>query len=225
MIVRLLTVAVVALTIAFAPSVAGASELNERLKRWDEGPQDASFLKFRNSLKDIIARKDASALFKVLASDIKIDFGGFGGGPEFHKMWKPYDKDSKVWAALSLVVEGGGNFDAPVQFSAPYVSSAFPSDLDAFEHLVVTADDAVMRAAPNANAPVVRKLDLDILTIVKSASKPQHEAGPNDWSEVKDAKGVQGFVLDRDVRSPLDYRALFVKQKGRWVITSFLAGD
>ena len=225
MIVRLLTVAVVALTIAFAPSVAGASELNERLKRWDEGPQDASFLKFRNSLKDIIARKDASALFKVLASDIKIDFGGFGGGPEFHKMWKPYDKDSKVWAALSLVVEGGGNFDAPVQFSAPYVSSAFPSDLDAFEHLVVTADDAVMRAAPNANATVVRKLDLDILTIVKSASKPQHEAGPNDWSEVKDAKGVQGFVLDRDVRSPLDYRALFVKQKGRWVITSFVAGD
>ncbi len=223
MIVRLMTAAVVALTMAFAP--AGASELNERLKRWDEGPQDASFLKFRNELKQTIARKDASALFKVLASDIKIDFGGFGGGPEFHKMWKPYDKDSKVWAALSLVVEGGGNFDAPVQFSAPYVSSAFPSDLDAFEHLVVTADDAVMRAAPNANAPVVRKLDLDILTIVKSASKPQHEAGPNDWSEVKDAKGVQGFVLDRDVRSPLDYRALFVKQKGRWVITSFLAGD
>jgi hypothetical protein len=223
MIFRLMTAAIVALTMAFAP--AGASELNERLKRWDEGPQDASFLKFRNDLKQVIVRKDASALFKVLASDIKIDFGGFGGGPEFHKMWKPYDKDSKVWAALSLVVEGGGNFDAPVQFSAPYVSSAFPSDLDAFEHLVVTADDAVLRAAPNANATVVRKLDLDILTIVKSASKPQHEAGPNDWSEVKDAKGVQGFVLDRDVRSPLDYRALFVKQKGRWVITSFLAGD
>lgn len=225
MIVRLMSAAVVALTMAFAPASAGLSELNERLKRWDEGPQDASFLKFRNNLKDIIARKDASALFKVLASDIKIDFGGFGGGPEFHKMWKPYDKDSKVWAALSLVVEGGGNFDAPVQFSAPYVSSAFPSDLDEFEHLVVTADGAVMRAAPKPDAAIVRKLDLDILTIVKSASKPQHEAGPNDWSEVKDAKGAQGFVLDRDVRSPLDYRIQFVKQKGRWVIASFVAGD
>jgi hypothetical protein len=210
---------------AFVPAIAGASELNERLKRWDEGPRDASFQKFRNDLKNVIARKDASALFKVLASDIKIDFGGFGGGPEFHKMWKPYDKDTKVWAALSLVVEGGGNFDAPVQFSAPYVSSAFPSDLDAFEHLVVTADDAVMRAAPKPDAAIVRKLDLDILTIVNSASKPQHEAGPDDWSEVKDAKGAHGFVLDRDVRSPLDYRALFVKQKGRWVIASFLAGD
>jgi hypothetical protein len=225
MIVRWMSAAVIALAMAFAPAVVGASELNERLKRWDEGPQDASFLKFRNNLKDIIARKDASALFKVLASDIKIDFGGFGGGPEFHKMWKPYDKDSKVWAALSLVVEGGGNFDAPVQFSAPYVSSAFPSDLDEFEHLVVTADNAVMRAAPKPDAAVVRKLDLDILTIVKSASKPQHEAGPNDWSEVKDAKGVHGFVLDRDVRSPLDYRIQFVKQKGRWVIASFVAGD
>jgi hypothetical protein len=222
MIVRLFCAFAIAL-LAAAP--ASADALTERLKRWDEGPQDASFLKFRNELKGVIARKDASALFKHLASDIKIDFGGFGGGPEFHKKWKPYDKDTKVWAALSLVVDGGGNFDAPVQFSAPYVSSAFPSDLDAFEHLVVTADGAVMRSAPKADAPVVRKLDLDILTIVNTQSKPQHEAGPDDWSEVKDAKGVQGFVMDRDVRSPLDYRALFVKQKGRWVIASFLAGD
>lgn len=222
MIVRML----MACALAFAAlGPANADALTERLKFWDDGPQDASFVKFRNELKDIIARKDASALFKHLASDIKIDFGGFGGGPEFHKMWKPYDKDTKVWAALSLVVNQGGNFDAPVRFSAPYVYSAFPSDLDAFEHLVVTNEEAVMRKAAKPDAPIVRKLDRDILTIVNTASKPQHEAGPNDWSEVKDAKGNQGFVLDRDLRSPLDYRAYFEKRKGRWQITVFLAGD
>jgi hypothetical protein len=213
--------AVIALT-SLPP--AGADELTERLKFWDDGPQDASFVKFRDGLKATIARKDASALFAVLASDIKIDFGGFGGGPEFQKMWKPYDKDSKVWAALSLVVEQGGNFDSPARFSAPYVYSAFPSDVDGLEHVVVTNEEAVLRAQPKADAPIVRKLDRDILTVVNGAMA-QHEAGPDDWTEVKDAKGKHGFVLARDVRSPIDYRAYFEKRKGKWVMTMFLAGD
>lgn len=220
---RVLTAVVFLVAASLSPLHADA--LTERLKFWDDGPQDASFVKFRNELKDIIARKDASALFKHLASDIKIDFGGFGGGPEFHKMWKPYDKDSKVWAALGLVVNQGGNFDAPVRFSAPYVYSAFPSDLDGMDKVVVTNEAAVLRKAPNAGAPVVRKLDRDILTLVKGPAKSQHEAGPSDWSEVKDEKGNQGFVLDSDVRSPLDYRAYFEKRKGRWQITVFVAGD
>lgn len=210
-----------------------ADALTERLKFWDDGPQNASFVKFRTSLRATIARKDASALFKALASDIKIDFGGFGGGPEFQKMWKPYDKDSKVWAALSLVVEQGGNFDSPVRFSAPYVFSAFPSDLDGTEYVVVTNEQAVMRAEPKADAAIVRKLDRDIVTFMGSvvegkvvqAYNAQHEAGPNDWVQVTDAKKKTGFVLARDVRSPIDYRAYFEKRKGKWVMTMFLAGD
>jgi hypothetical protein len=221
MIARIIGALALAL-IALIP--ASADELTERLKFWDDGPQDASFVRFRNELKATIARKDASALFKVLASDIKIDFGGFGGGPEFHKMWKPYDKDSKVWAALSLVVEQGGNFDSPVRFSAPYVYSAFPSDVDGLDKVVVTNEAAVLRAQPRADAPIVRKLDRDILTVV-SGARAQHEATLDDWTEVKDAKGNKGFVLARDVRSPIDYRAYFERRKGRWQMTMFLAGD
>lgn len=224
MIARALLTIAIALA-AFAPAAPTiADALTERVKFWDDGPQDASFVKFRNELKVIIARKDAAVLFTHLASDIKIDFGGFGGGPEFHKMWKPFDPNSKVWPALSLVVEQGGNFDAPVRFSAPYVYSAFPSDVDGLDKVVVTKEGAVMRAKPTADAPVVRPLDRDILTVV-SGAKAQHEAGPDDWTEVKDAKGKQGFVLAQHVRSPIDYRAYFEKRKGKWVITMFLAGD
>lgn len=213
------------LLLTAAPTAIYADALTERVKPWDEGPSDAKFLKFRNELKSIIARKDASALFTLLASDIKIDFGGFGGGPEFHKLWKPFDPNSPVWPALSLVVEQGGNFDAPVRFSAPYAYSAFPSDLDGMDKVVVTTEGAVMRAKADASSTTVRTLDHDILTVVGAAPKPQHEAGDNDWVEVKDAKGLSGFVLARDVRSPLDYRAYFEVRKGKWVITMFLAGD
>lgn len=224
--------------IAFALSafaiMAHADALTERLKFWDDGPQDASFVKFRNDLKAIIARKDASALFTHLASDIKIDFGGFGGGPEFTETWKPYDKDSKVWAALSLVVEQGGNFDSPVRFSAPYVYSAFPSDVDIENKVVVTNEDAVLREKPNQSARIIRKLDRDILTlgslvdgdlVTAGSYMAQHEAHPQAWYSVKDAKGVTGFVPAKDVRSPIDYRASFERRKGRWFITMFLAGD
>ena len=233
MIVRMLFVAAAALIPPLsAPSSAG--ELTERLKFWDDGPQDASFVKFRNELKETIARKDASKLFAILASDIKIDFGGFGGGPEFHKMWKPYDKDSKVWAALSLVVEQGGNFDSPARFSAPYVYSAFPSDVDGLDKVVVTKEGAVMRAHPNVQGPIIRKLDHDILTVVGTAQDdvvdgqfppPQHECSPRMWVIVKDAKGVGGCVPACDVRSPIDYRAYFEKRKGKWVLVTFIAGD
>ena len=231
MIARIIGALALAL-IAIMPAQADA--LTERLKFWDDGPQDASFLKFRNELKAMIARKDASALFKVLASDIKIDFGGFGGGPEFQKMWKPYDKDSKVWAALSLVVEQGGNFDSPVRFSAPYVYSAFPSDLDGMDKVVVTNEAAVLRAQPKTDAAIVRKLDRDILTlktlidndlIAPGRYIPQHEAHSSAWYAVNDAKGNVGFVQAKDVRSPLDYRAYFEKRKGKWQLTMFLAGD
>ncbi len=208
----------------FAAPPSAASEINERVKPWDEGPQDPSFLKFRNDLKDIIAHKDAAALTKLLAADIKLDFGGGHGVAAFQKQWKLSDPNSELWPALSLVVDQGGNFDSKIKFCAPYSYSAFPSDLDGMDKVVVTTQGAVMRAAAKPDASVVRQLDHDLLT-VKGSAKPQHEAGPDDWAEVTDAKGAHGFVRARDVRSPLDYRAFFEKRKGKWLVTTFLAGD
>jgi len=196
-----------------------------RLLPVDEGPRDASFVQFRNELKAVIARKDAAKLFHHLASDIHLSFGGDYGGPAFHKMWKPFDKDTKVWAILSRIVDNGGKFIAPGGFAAPYAYAAFPEDLDAFDHVVVTTPQAVLREQPSANARVVRKLDYDIVEVVKSSGKMQHEAGPNDWDEVTTATGQRGFVLTSDVRSPVDYRAIFEKRKGKWVIQTLVAGD
>jgi hypothetical protein len=126
---------------------------------------------------------------------------------------------------LKLVLDMGGNFDSKTEFSAPYVFSAFPSDLDGFETVAVTAADAVLRDKPKTDAAVVRNLDYDILTLKNGAKKLQHEAGSNDWLEVTDAAGKHGFVLQRDVRSPIDFRAGFKKIKGRWRMVDLVVGD
>lgn len=221
--VRWLSIAVFSLVSAIA--LQAAEPTPTRLAPIDEAAKDASFVQFRNELKDVITRKDAAKLFHYLASDIRLSFGGDAGGPAFHKMWKPFDKDTKVWKALSLVVDNGGKFVVPGGFAAPYVYAAFPEDLDGFTYVAVTNAQAVLRDAPNANARVLRKLDYDILEVVKSSGKMQHEAGPNDWDEVKHASGQRGFVLSSDVRSPVEYRAIFEKRKGTWVIQTFIAGD
>lgn len=196
-----------------------------RLLPVDEATKDRSFVKFRDDLSSVIARKGAAALFNYLAPDIKIDYGGGAGTLEFHERWKPFNKDTKIWKALSLVVGNGGRFQEGGSFAAPYVFAAFPDGFDAFEVLVVTNKNAVMREAPKHKADIIRKLDHDILTVVQTRHQPQHEAGLNDWSEVKDANGKHGFVLDQDVRSPIDFRAIFEKRKGQWVMAVFIAGD
>jgi hypothetical protein len=206
---------------------AAASAPPTRLLPVDEASRDQSFVKFRNELKRVIARKDAAALFKFLAADIRLSFGDTYGGPEFHKMWDPFAKNTKVWAALSLVVDNGGKFANQNAFAAPYAYAALTDvdEIDAYTAVIVTNPNAVLRRAPNPSAQVIRKLDHDILERTDTAGKSQHEAGPNDWDRVKDARGQEGFVLSADVRSPIDYRIIFEKRKGQWMIGVFIAGD
>lgn len=222
MIVRLLAAFLLGAMLTLS---ADAADKVLQLKPMDEGPRDASFLKFRNDLKAIIDRKDAAALMKIVTPNIQNSFGGDNGAANFKKMWKPSDSKSDIWPVLKLVVDMGGNFDSKTEFSAPYVYSAFPNDVDSFETVAVTSPDAVMRDKPKADAAIVRKLDHDILNLVNGAKKLQHEAGPDDWLEVTDAAGKHGFVLQRDVRSPIDFRAGFKKIKGRWRMVDLVVGD
>jgi hypothetical protein len=216
------------LLLAAATAVASATSPLPppmRLIPVDEAAKDQSFAQFRDELKSVIARKDAAKLFHYLASDIQLSFGGDYGGPAFHKMWKPFDKDTQVWKALSLIVDNGGKFVVPGGFAAPYAYAAFPEDIDAFSYVVVTNPRALLRERPHANARVIRELDHDILEVVNSSGKMQHEAGPNDWDEVKHVSGQRGFVQSADIRSPIEFRAVFEKRKGKWVMQTLIAGD
>lgn len=50
--------------------------------------------------------------------------------------------------------------------------------------------------------------------------------GPRpEWVRVLTATGKVGYLRDRDLRSPIDYRACFHKEADRWLLTTFVAGD
>ena len=184
----------------------------------DEAAAQPDFLAFRARLQAALARHDAAALLAAVHPDIRNSFGGDDGIAAFRERWRPEAPDSPVWTTLAEVLSLGGLFDAEGRFVAPYVFSAWPADVDAFEHVAVLGRGVRVRAAPHAGAEPLALLDFAIVRL----QPDQPDAG---WSAVRLADGRRGFVHRRLVRSPVDYRAAFEKSHGGWKMTLFLAGD
>ena len=100
---------------------------------------------------------------------------------------------------------------------SPSLIAQFPDDLDAYETLVALPGTQ-LRAKPDDAAASVAVLDWDVLTVVDPV-----DLAP--WSGVRLADGRKGFVRGDQVRSPIDYRAIFEKRGGKWLLTAFVAGD
>ena len=81
-----------------------------------------------------------------------------------------------------------------------------------------------MRSKADMNSSVVASLSYNVVEIVNSV-KANKNAEKVSWYEVKTLGGKRGFVKAEFVRSPIDYRAGFEKQNGKWVMTAFIAGD
>ena len=188
-----------------------------RLPPRDECARDASFAAFRSQLLAVIDRKDAKGLLALTAEDIAFSFGGGQGKPDFIQSWKlEGSQQSPIWKELAGAL-GLGCAVAPDYFAAPSMFADFPEDLDFFEHVVAVTPAAFAHAAPDILSERLLRLDHDILMVT--------DGGGGDWLGVKLADGRVAFVRREDVRSPIDYRAIFEKRDGRWLMTAFLAGD
>jgi uncharacterized protein YgiM (DUF1202 family) len=213
---RIRTVAGVLLLLAH---VAGVAAQNVRvLKPVDEAAQNPNFLAFRTRLKDIVAKHDTKALLDVLHPDIRASFGSDSGIPAFVAMWTPNEPDSMLWKELGTVLELGGTFDGPSMFTAPYTFSRWPNDVDSFEFMAVTGTNVRIRTEPRANAAVLATVSYAILENDLDAKEV------DGWTAVK-FDGKRGYVSSQFIRSPIDYRARFEYENGRWRMVFFLAGD
>ncbi len=190
-----------------------------RLTPYDEGDRNPSFAEFRRRLVDIVRRKDAPALLRLLDPAIRNSFGGDGGVAEFRDMWRPEQQSSEVWKELAQILAMGGSFrEGGNQFWAPYVHSRWP-DLDGYFHLAVIGSGVALRSQSSATAPVLARLSFDIVKVTPDGYRPE-----SPWWKVS-CGGRTGYVLRTEARSPIDFRAGFEKKAGRWVITYLIAGD
>ena len=186
----------------------------------DEASAQPGFFTFRANLLKAVQARDTAFLYAALAPDILNSFGGNGGSAEFKELWRPAEPESQLWAVLTEILALGGTFSGD-EFSAPYVFSTFPEDLDGFEHVVIVGSDVRVRARPALDAPILTTLSFDI---VRSADREEGLAAEG-WRRVELSDGRTGYVSASYARSPLGYRALFTRERGVWLLSVLVAGD
>ncbi|HXF89879.1 MAG TPA: SH3 domain-containing protein [Xanthobacteraceae bacterium] len=155
-------------------------------------------------------------------------------------------------AALRLERRGGAGWNALARFVAEAGAEPLPGrpgilcapgepafDNLAFDRLLdATASEArdwaypraentPVRAAPEANAPVIDKLELVLVRVLdRSAATAKADAAESGWTRVATPAGKVGFVAPGTLRSLSPERLCYGKDVfGRWRIAGYVGGD
>ena len=215
---------ILVLLILVSASVSDVFGQVQKLYPIDEAAKDPTFFTFRARLVQAVQRRDSAYLLSIISPKIETSFGGDGGIEEFKTMWKPERAQSEVWSELAKVLSLGGAFDKDGIFEAPYISAKWPETRDGFALGAIIGEKVRVRAAPQISSSIMRELAFDIVE-VPEWDKNKARGEKRDWIKVKLSDGQSGYVAEEFIRSPIDYRAGFAKQEGRWVMIFFIAGD
>lgn len=215
--------------LSFCAFICVAAQDERFVRPIDEGKRDASFNSFRNKLITAVKNRDVKTLLAALDPNITASFGGDEGIEDFKRMWQINDPKSTIWEELLTVLTNGGKFSKEgktLLFSAPYSFSEFPADLDVFEYEMIFGNNVNLREKPDLAAKVIARLSYNIVQVdYENSIKNKGEDSGYLWLKIKTLGEKKGFVNAKFVRSPIDYRAIFVKKNGRWKMTAFVAGD
>jgi hypothetical protein len=211
------------ITALFASIAVPAQE--RFVKPVDEAGKDPSFLAFRTKLIAAAERKDLKYVMSIMDPDISLSFGGHSGVKDFHELWTNKDE---FWSEFLTVIKNGGKYEpadgeSGEMFIAPYSFSNWPEDLDAFDYMLVFGENVNLRETPSLDGKVITKLSYNVVKITDNKLiKGKKQA---DWYRIETLGGKKGWVKAEFIRSPIDYRAGFEKQRGAWKMTYFIAGD
>jgi len=188
------------------------------VKPVDEGVTDPDFFLFRARLQTALANHDTAEIMRVVDRGILNSFGGDGGREEFREHWSlKTPEKSQLWGALGFVLALGGRFLDDSVFYSPYVFNATSGD--GFETLVVLGTNVAVHADPAASSRVIDTVSFEEVT------KWREKSTTAGWEPIRSSSGKTGWVLQRHLRSPIDYRAGFVRRQGRWWLRALVAGD
>ncbi|TGM32019.1 SH3 domain-containing protein [Leptospira biflexa] len=195
----------------------------------DHSSKDKSFLEFKTKFLKTLKSKDRKSLETFLDKDIHFTFGPESGKKEFLKSFQLTEKpnDSDFWNLMMETIQLGLRQNAEGQMVAPYFFETFPSDYDPFTHYLVIGKNVNVRADASKDSKTLQQLSYQIVRSEADdldGRRLEKESNCN-WQKICTPQGKAGFVCDRFIRSPLDYRAFFEKKKGQWYLTTFIVGD
>ena len=174
---------------------------------------------FRAALAAAVRRRDAGAMARLSASDIKLDFGGTTSPRAFEQLLRGAE-GAALWRELDVLLTLG----CAVQDGDLVLPWLFAQDIgenEDFDRVVVAGANVPLRAGP---APGARTLRLLSWVLVRQLD-PASETPPRFTRVRLDGGNVTGYIETASLRSQIGYRLSARREAKSWKIDYFLAGD
>ena len=152
---------------------------------------------------------------------VHLDFGGGHGWDLMQE--RLVSEDYQLWEELDQVVRLGCARGYEDSLVMPYYWAQDIGERDPYGTYVVLGDRVPLFAREEGER-VLRHLRWQYVELIAYL---EHVDGIEDAVrlEVKLEDGTRGYVERAKLRALIDYRLLAERREGRWVITTFIAGD
>jgi hypothetical protein len=216
----------VAVAAALTGTASGVAQ-EIKLPPADEAAGDATWVRFKARLLDALVKRDQKFVISVIAGKIR-NTSEKDGVAEFRRLWEPHSVTSPLWVELPKILFLGGAFvkrdKATAEFCGPYVHYKWPDNAPADASGAIIAKEALMKTKPSATAETLLTLSYDLVKVLDWEIADEDKTSRQKWVQIQAGAGA-GFVPEEQVRSPLEYRACFVKSGAAWRMTALEVGE
>ncbi|MFT3809398.1 MAG: hypothetical protein QM698_05720 [Micropepsaceae bacterium] len=167
--------------------------------------------------------RDFAPFEAALTPTATASFGGDEGPEGFRRAYGIDQPDSPFWPEFIKAAKLGGAFLQDDLFVVPYIAANMPEEADPYLSVIAIGEKTMLYAEPKEGAAAIADVTHQVLEQIDIEPADLEKTGP-DFVHVKADAGA-GYVRIGEVRSALDYRAVFEKRDGVWKLTAFVAGD
>ncbi len=189
----------------------------------ESGPADASLGALLDTLIKAAEAKDFAPFEAALTPTATASFGGDEGPEGFKRVYGVDRPDSPFWPEFIEAAKLGGAFLQDDLFIVPYIAARIPEEADPYLSVIAIGEKTLLYAEPKEGAATLADVTHQVLEQIDIEPADLEKTGP-DFIHVKAEAGT-GYVKVAEIRSALDYRAVFEKVDGAWKLTAFVAGD
>ncbi len=192
----------------------------------DETAGDATWTRFRARLIEALTRRDQKFIIEILERNVR-NISGVAGVAEFKKLWELDSADSPLWSELPKVLFLGSVAVKQAKVSevcAPYVYFKWPVNAPDDANAAVIAKEALLKAAPSSSSFTLQTLSFDLISVGDWEVTDENKDSKQIWVSARATAGT-GYLPAEQVRSPLEYRACFVKRDTGWRLSGLEVGE
>lgn len=217
----------------------------------DQTRQSQDFLLFNQKLWRAVHNRDAFFIRSLVNAKTTFEIDGKNGN-QFLNTLNLDNPEAPFWSQMQKAITPGCTIEKTSTIQRDSGSSVWLCSpvLRAFEaagknapagqdwrrygeYVVIVGTNVNIRSQPNTSGSIVGQVSQEVIRFDRAKFhelSPQVQKGMvpwnlNGWTPVMLLNGRRGYVSNRYAYQPLERRAIFVKEGGKWQLRSFVAGD